>query len=109
MVKAARNLRLIILAPAQVLSWAFGIFLFAAYLAPDWQDLPRAAFAAVPHWFWLKLALVLGLSGYHGLLLSEGRKLAAGERNRSERFWRVMPAVPFLIAIAVVPLATVEP
>jgi putative membrane protein len=109
MLKAARNLRLIILSPSLVLSWAFGLFLLATYLAPDLQALPQASLQAIPHWFWVKLALVLGLSGYHGFLLREGRKLAAGDRTYSERFWRVMSAVPFLVAIAVILLATVEP
>ena len=65
--------------------------------------------AAVPHWFWAKLILVLGLSGYHGFLSAEGRKLAAGQRRHSERYWRLMSEIPFLVAIAVVLLATLEP
>jgi protoporphyrinogen IX oxidase len=109
MLKAARNLRAIVLSPALVLSWAFGLFLLATYLAPDWQVLPQASIAAVPYWFWVKLAFVLGLSGYHGFLFGEGRRLAKGQRNHSERFWRVMSEVPFLVAIAVVLLATLEP
>ncbi len=109
MLKAAHSLRLIILSPSLVLSWAFGLFLLATYLAPDLQALPQTTLEIIPHWFWLKLALVLGLSGYHGFLIGEGRKLAAGQRNHSERFWRVMSEVPFLVAIAVVLLATLEP
>jgi protoporphyrinogen IX oxidase len=49
------------------------------------------------------------LSGYNGFLSSEGRKLAAGERAHSEKFWRLMSEVPFLVAIAAVLLATLEP
>jgi putative membrane protein len=109
MLKAARNLRLIILTPSIILAWAFGLFLFGAYLAgSDWTD-PAMTLANVPHWFWLKLILVLGLSGYQGFLSAEGRKLAAGQRPRSERFWRLMSEVPFLVAIAAVLLATLEP
>jgi len=52
---------------------------------------------------------VLGLSGYHGFLSAEGRKLASGQRRHSERYWRLMSEVPFLVAIAVVLLATLEP
>jgi protoporphyrinogen IX oxidase len=109
MLKAAANLKRIILAPAVVLSWAFGLFLLGAYLAPDLQSLPQASLAAIPRWFWVKLALVLGLSAYHGFLIGEGRKLSAGQRKHSERFWRVMSEIPFLVAIAVVLLATLEP
>ncbi len=109
MLKAARNLRLIILTPSLILAWAFGIFLFGAYLTGDWSGDAWQALRNVPHWFWLKAVLVLGLSGYHGFLSSEGRKLAAGERPRSERYWRLMSEVPFLVAIAAVLLATLEP
>jgi putative membrane protein len=109
MLKAARSLRLIILGPAFVLAWAFGLFLFGAYLAGDFSQPVPQLLANVPRWFWIKLALVLVLSGYHGFLSAEGRKLARGQRPHTERFWRLMSEVPFLIAIAAVLLATVEP
>ncbi len=109
MLKAARGLSDIILAPSLVLAWAFGIFLFATYITGDWTRPVLDVLGGVPHWFWAKLILVLGLSGYHGFLVAAGRKLAAGQRPRSERFWRLMSEVPFLVAIAVVLLATIEP
>lgn len=109
MLKAARNLRIIILSPSLVLAWAFGLFLFATYLVSDWQRPFADIIASVPHWFWGKLILVLGLSGYHGFLSAEGRKLASGQRRHSERYWRLMSEVPFLAAIAIVLLATLEP
>jgi len=109
MLKAARNLRVIILGPALVLTWAFGIFLFAMYVAGDWSRPLGVIVSGVPHWFWGKLLLVMGLSGYHGFLIKEGRRLAAGERRHTERFWRMMSEIPFLVAIAAVLLATLEP
>lgn len=109
MLKAARSLRLIVLTPSLILAWSFGLFLFGAYLTGDWTQGFTGALSNVPHWFWLKLILVLGLSGYHGFLSVEGRKLAAGQRPRSERFWRLMSEIPFLVAIAAVLLATLEP
>ena len=83
--------------------------MFAAYLVGDWSRPLPEILAHVPRWFWLKLIFVLGLSGYHGFLSQDGRRLAAGERRHSERFWRLMGEVPFLVAIVVVLLATVEP
>lgn len=109
MLKAANNLRRIILGPSIVLSWAFGIFLFGTYLTGDWNRPLPDILASVPHWFWGKLILVVGLSGYQGFLSAQGRKLAQGERRHSERFWRMMSEIPFLVAIAVVLLATLEP
>ena len=109
MLKAANSLRLIILAPSLVLAWAFGIFLFATYLAGDWTRPVSEVLGQVPHWFWGKLLLVVGLSGYHGYLTSEGRRIAKGERRRTEKFWRLMSEIPFIVAIAAVLLATLEP
>ena len=109
MLKAARSLRAIILAPSMILAWAFGIFLFFTYVTGDWSRPTSEVLASAPTWFWIKLLLVVGLSGYQGFLSSEGRKLATGQRPRSERFWRLMSEVPFLVAIAAVLLATLEP
>lgn len=109
MLKAARALRLIILTPSLVLSWALGIFLFATYIVGDWDRPLLEALASVPHWFWAKLSLVFGLSGYHGYLSAQGCRLLAAERRHTEKFWRLMSEVPFLIAIAVILLATLEP
>jgi putative membrane protein len=109
MLKAARSLRMIILTPSLVVTWAFGIFLFVTYLAGGWAGSLDQTLGNVPHWFWAKLLLVLGLTGYHGYLTGEGRRIAKGERRRSERFWRLMSEIPFIVAIAAVLLATVEP
>jgi len=109
MLKAARNLRMIILIPSFILAWSFGLFLFATYITGDWSRPIPEVLATVPHWFWGKLILVLGLSGYQGFLSSAGKRLAAGERKHTERYWRLMSEVPFLVAIAAVLLATLEP
>ena len=105
----ARRIRTIILSPAIVLSWAFGIFLFGAYFIPDWTMPLPEIIELVPPWFWAKLAIVLSLSAYHGFLLAQGRKLAAGERPHSGDFWRFMSVAPFILAIGAVLLATLEP
>ena len=109
MLKAAAKLRTIILVPSFILAWALGIFLFATYVIGDWERPFRDIVIAVPTWFWVKLVFVLGLSGYQGFLSVEGRNLARGDRRHSEKFWRLMGEVPFLIAIVVVLLATTEP
>ncbi len=109
MIAAAKSLRLIIINPAMILTWAFGLFLFMVYIVGDWARPIGEIMASVPHWFWGKLILVLALSGYHGFLIGQGRKIAAGQRTHSERYWRLMGEIPFLIAIAVVLLATLEP
>lgn len=99
MIDATRKLRVIILGPAITLAWVFGVLTMAS---SNWIQL------SMP-WMHAKLALVIALSGLHGYYVSEGKRLANGERRRSEKFWRMMNEVPFLIAIVVVILAVVEP
>jgi putative membrane protein len=99
MTEAARRLRHFILNPAIILTWTFGILTMAA---SNWIQL------SMP-WMHAKLVLVIGLSALHGYFVSESKRLAAGERRRSEKFWRMMNEIPFLIAIAVVILAVTEP
>ena len=108
LLQTAKNIRGLIVTPFLVLTWAFGIFLFFTYFAPDWEA-PAERLEHVPSWFWVKLALALSLPAYHGLLSIEGRRLARGERRHSKAFWAVMSVVPFLVAIAIVLLATTEP
>lgn len=99
MIEAAGRLRSIILTPAMIAAWTFGLLMLAV------SNGVQLHFA----WMHVKLAFVLGLSGLHGYFLAEGRRLAKGERRRSEKFWRLMNEVPFLIAIVVVIMAVVEP
>jgi len=108
LIKSTQQIRTIILAPFMVLAWALGIFLFGTYFATDWDD-PVARALAAPSWFWIKVALALSLTAYHGFLVSAGRRMAHREQAYSERFWHVMSVLPFLVAMAVVLLATLEP
>ncbi len=109
MLKAAGSLRRTILIPSFILAWVFGLFLFAVYMTGDWSRPLPEVLASVPHWFWGKLLLVVGLSGYQGFLSQGWRKLSQGQRLHSEKFWRMMSEVPFLVAIAAVLVATLEP
>ncbi|MDZ4775415.1 MAG: CopD family protein [Alphaproteobacteria bacterium] len=99
MTDASRKLTQIILNPALVLTWIFGLLTAAS---SNWIQFQMG-------WMHAKLALVVILSGLHGYYVSEGKRLAKGERRRSEKFWRMMNEVPMLIAIAAVILAVVEP
>lgn len=99
MIDAARRLRVIVLTPAMAFAFIFGIALYVQRV-PD---------GAPPIWLGLKVALALGLAGFHGYCAAEGKRLAKGERRRSARFWRMAGEIPMLIAIAIVLLAVLEP
>lgn len=87
----------IIINPAMILTWLFGLSLMAA--RPDVLAQP---------WMWVKLAVVLFLSSWHGFLAGARKKFAAGTNARSEKFWRMTNELPFLAAVVMVLAVTTE-
>jgi putative membrane protein len=92
-----RRLLKAIMLPAMLASWAFGIWL--ATLLGAWSQ----------GWLNAKLLLVLVLSGLHGFLSAEARRLAQGSQPRPAKFYRVINEVPTLILIGVVFLVVLKP
>ena len=92
-----RKLRTIILTPAMIAVWTFGILL----------AIQSGAFTQ--GWLHAKLLLVLGLSAYHGYMIGYGRKLAAGQRAKSGRTLRLMNEVPGIATAIIVVLVIVKP
>ena len=60
-------------------------------------------------WFHVKLAAVLAISGIHGFYAGAFKKFEAGETPRTEKFWRIINEVPFVLLIIVVIMAVVKP
>lgn len=99
MIVAAQKLRGIILTPSIIAVWVIGLWLLFEFDRAKWGE----------PWLWAKLALAAGVTGLHGYFVSEGKRLARGERRRSAKFWRMISEAPFIIAIVIVLLATLEP
>ena len=55
-----------------------------------------------------KLTGVIALSGWHGFLAGELKRVQAGTSTRTGRFWRMTNEVPFLLAIIMVLSVTTE-
>jgi putative membrane protein len=96
-IERERKLRNIIITPAMILVWIFGLTMMWTIQA--WTM----------GWFQLKFLLVLLLSGYHGWMVAYGRKLASGERPVSGRALRMMNEIPGLVVVLVVVLVIVKP
>lgn len=96
-IERERKLRTIILNPAMILVWIFGLCLL--WITQDW----------VFHWFQTKFAVVLALSAYHGWVLGYGRKLARGMRPVGGRALRIMNEVPGIAVVLIVVLVIVKP
>ena len=91
------KLRKIILTPSLILVWVFGLALASA---GNWWVAP---------WLHTKLLFVVALSGYHGWLVSYGKKLAKGERPLTGKKLRLLNEVPGLAAAIIVVLVVVKP
>ena len=87
----------IIMNPSMVIVWFLGLAL----------ALDTGAFGQF--WFQLKLAFVVGLSGYHGWMISYSRKLAGGTRTLSGKTLRLLNEVPGIAAAVIVILVIVRP
>ena len=64
-------------------------------------------FLAQP-WMITKLACVIFLSGWHGFLSGSRRRIAAGERPKSAKFWRATNEIPFIVAIIAILAVTLQ-
>lgn len=91
------KLRKIILTPSLIMVWVFGIALATGM--GFWAS----------GWLHTKLLFVLGLSGYHGWLVSYGKKLAKGEQPLTGKKLRLLNEVPGLAVAVIVVLAVVKP
>ena len=92
----------IIINPAMILTFVFGLLLIHLDVAArGWS------FLAEP-WMITKLIGVFLLSGWHGFLAGQRRKIAAGTSKYSGRFWRMTNEIPFLIAVIAVMSVTTQ-
>ncbi len=87
----------IILWPSMVAVWVLGLAL----------GISIGAFSQ--GWFHAKLALVLGLSGYHIWLAGYAKALARGERRLTGRNLRLLNEVPGMAAALIVVLVVIKP
>lgn len=60
-------------------------------------------------WFLTKLPLVIGVSAAQHFYARAQKKFEAGERPYTQRFWRIMNEVPFVLMLGAVFLAVVKP
>ncbi len=94
-----RRLLKIIINPAMIATWVFGLMMLYA----NWEY-----YKGEP-WMHTKLLLVFVLSGVHGMFSKHVKNFAKDENEKDEKFFRILNEVPTIIMIIVVILAVVEP
>ncbi len=94
-----RKLLRIIINPAMILAFVFGLMLIHI----RWEVFTSSA------WLYVKLAAVFVIFGFHGLLSADRKKFERGERPRSEKFYRLSNEIPALLTVLIVIMAVIEP
>jgi protoporphyrinogen IX oxidase len=92
-----RRLLRAIMNPAMIVTWLLGLWL-------AW----RGNWFAAP-WLHAKLALVIGMSGVHGMLSRYVKDFAADRNRKSQKFYRIINEVPTVLMILIVLLAVLKP
>ncbi|WP_341760265.1 protoporphyrinogen oxidase HemJ [Candidatus Endowatersipora endosymbiont of Watersipora subatra] len=92
-----KRLLKIIMTPAMISTWIFGIWTAEAFSL--WGK----------KWLMAKLVLVLILTGYHGLLSGWVKMFAADNNQKSSRFYRIVNEYPTVAVVGIIILVVVKP
>ena len=91
------TLRRVILTPSLILVWLLGLSLMVAIQAHT------------QGWFHAKLLLVLAMTGYHGWMVVNAKKMLRGERPLTDKQLRLWGEAPAILLILIVILVVVKP
>jgi putative membrane protein len=92
-----RRLLKAIINPAMIATWVFGLWL--AWNG-GWFSAP---------WLHVKLALVLAMSGVHGLLARYVKDFAADRNRHSRKFYSIINEIPTILMIFIVLVVVLKP
>jgi putative membrane protein len=94
-----RRLLKMIMTPAMIATFAFGIVLLVTPEVAEWSS----------GWLYAKLALVLVLAAAHGFMAKWRKDFEADRNGRPAKFYRIANEVPTVLMIAIVILVVVRP
>jgi len=92
-----RKLLRLIINPAMIATWVFGLWL-------AWKG-----FGFSGGWLHAKIALVLLLSGAHGYFSASVRRFAKDENTKPAKHWRMVNEIPTVLMMLIVILVIVKP
>ncbi len=82
----------VIMNPAMISSWLFGLLLVVTPGIVDWTMI----------WPWTKAAAILGMTWFHMWLAARRREFATSQNRLSGRHYRMMNELPTLLMIVIV-------
>ena len=89
----------VIMNPAMIATWVFGLMLLGTPGIVDWSEV----------WIWLKLILVTGMTWFHHALGLWRKEFLADANTRSGRTYRMWNEFPTLLMFGIVILVVVRP
>ena len=89
----------VIVNPAMIATWGFGLALVATPGAVDWGAL----------WPYMKAVCVIAMTWFHMWLAARRKEFVAGENHRSGRTYRIMNEVPTVLLLVIVISVVVKP
>ena len=92
------KLRKVIMAPALIASWVFGLALLF-FGAVDWSMI----------WPWAKALSVLAMTGMHVWLVARGRDFERGTNTWTGRQFRIANEIPTVLMLIIVVSVVVRP
>lgn len=95
-----RRLMRVIINPAMIMAWIFGL----------WLAIKINAFDPVNGlWLHWKIGLVLLMQGAHAMMSRYRKAFARDERPKSEKYFRLFNEIPTILMIGIVILVVVRP
>ena len=88
----------VIMNPAMVATWVFGLAMLAAGVV-DWSQ----------GWVWVKAGLVIAMTWFHHSLAQWRKAFAADRNTRPGRHYRIANEMPTLLMLGIVLMAVAEP
>ena len=92
----------IIMNPAMIVAWLFGLALI-------WANMERAGgWSVFLGWAWIaKFLLIIGMTGLHHVFAARFKHFQAGTNDWPHKRYRMLNELPFVFAIAIVLIAVV--
>lgn len=94
-----RRLLKIIMNPSMIAVFVLGLLLACVPGVVDFHQ----------HWFSLKVIFVLLLAALQGLMSALARQFESGTPPKTEKFFRILNELPFLLLIGIVFLVILKP
>ena len=89
----------VIMTPAMLATWGFGLSLTVIPGVLDWSDI----------WPWVKLMSIIAMTWFHFWLVKRQRDFELGDNQLTGKTYRIMNEVPTVLLLVIVIMVVVRP